>query len=109
MIGLIFGIVVVIGAFVLRAIPMDIRLKRIRNTGSTVIGVIRTSGRSSITYLLNMYPTIALSIPPDNFSPTLITSRGIRISSSCLLCGIIIKVFPFQCLANIFLNKILHD
>lgn len=40
MIGLIFGIVVVIGAFVLRAIPMDIRLKRIRNTGSTVIGVI---------------------------------------------------------------------
>ena len=40
MFGLIFGIVLVIGAMVLRGFPMPVELKRVRNIGSTVVAVI---------------------------------------------------------------------
>lgn len=40
MFGLIIGIVMIIGAIAIRAVPVEVALKRVRNIGSTVVGVL---------------------------------------------------------------------
>ena len=40
MFGLVFGILLVLGAIILRAVPMDAQLKKIRSIGSSALGVI---------------------------------------------------------------------